>query len=55
MTAPKRWKKKHQRPPSLRTPWETNGYSEANQERRMAEKIKKIVNIWLRPDQEERI
>jgi hypothetical protein len=29
--------------------------SEKNQERRMAKKIKKIVNIRLRPDQEERI
>jgi hypothetical protein len=29
--------------------------SAANQERRMATKIKKIVNIRLRPDQEERI
>jgi hypothetical protein len=30
-------------------------YSEANQAQRMARKIKKIVNIRLRPDQEERI
>jgi hypothetical protein len=30
-------------------------YSEANQERQMAKKIKKIVNIRLRPDQEQRI
>jgi hypothetical protein len=30
-------------------------YSEANQERRMAKNTKKIVNIRLRPDQEERI
>jgi hypothetical protein len=34
---------------------ESKVYSEANQERRMAKKIKKIVNIRLRPDQEERI
>ena len=30
-------------------------YNEANQERQMAKNIKKIVNIRLRPDQEERI
>ena len=30
-------------------------YSETNQEKRMAKNIKKIVNIRLRPDQEERI
>ena len=35
--------------------WSTKVYSEANQERQMAKNIKKIVNIRLRPDQEERI
>jgi hypothetical protein len=30
-------------------------YTEGNPERRMAKQIKKIVNIRLRPDQEERI
>src|SRR4029077_3563777 len=34
---------------------ESKVYSEANPERRMAKQIKKIVNIRLRPDQEERI
>ena len=33
----------------------SKGYREANQERQMAKNIKKIVNIRLRPDQEERI
>jgi hypothetical protein len=33
----------------------TKSDSKANQERQMAKNIKKIVNIRLRPDQEERI